>query len=117
MKFFKPPRLELYSFLFSMPVIDLAINQILYEHRLWEDYRIWFLSIPLIYIIGVMSWYSHICYDNWAEKQFPGLNQSKQRVLLKSMVLFLLMTPSILLIFFVYDKFHILGYQIQPAHL
>lgn len=117
MRLFVPPKLELYSFLFSMPLIDLAINQILYEGRLWDDYRIWLLSVPLIFMIGVLSWYSHICYDDWAERRYPGLDQSKQRIILKSLVLFLLMTPSILLIFFVYDTFHILGYQMQSSHL
>lgn len=117
MKLHKPPRLELYSFLFSMPLIDLAINQILYEGRLWEDYRIWLVSVPLIFVIGVLSWYSHICYDNWTEKKYPGLDQSRSRVIAKALVLFLIMTPSILLIFFVYDSFHILGYELQKAHL
>ncbi len=117
MKLHKPPKLELFSFLFSMPLIDLAINQILYEGRLWEDYRIWLYSVPLIFFIGILSWYSHICYDNWTEKKYPGLDQSKKRVIAKCLVLFLIMTPSILLIFFVYDSFSILGYELQPHHL
>lgn len=117
MKLHRPPKLELYSFLFSMPLIDLAINQILFEGRLWEDYRVWLVSVPLIFVIGILSWYSHICYDDWTEKKYPGLSQSKQRITLKALVLFLIMTPSILLIFFVYDRFHILGYQMQNMHL
>lgn len=117
MKMFRPPKLELYSFLFSMPLIDLAINQILYENRLWEDYRVWLVSFPFIFVIGILSWYSHVSYDNWIEKKYPGLDQSKKRVMAKCLVLFLIMTPSILLIFFVYDLFHILGYQLQTAHL
>ena len=117
MKMFRPPKLELYSFLFSMPLIDLAINQVLYENRLWDDYRVWLVSFPLIFLIGIVSWYSHICYDNWIEKKYPALDQSKKRVTAKCLVLFLIMTPSILLIFFLYDTFHILGYQLQPAHL
>lgn len=117
MKLFIPPKLELYSFLFSMPLIDLAINQILFEDRLWEDYRIWLISVPLIFLIGVLSWYSHICYANWTERKFPGLSQSKKRIIAKCLVLFLIMTPSILLIFFVYDTFSILDYQLQTPHL
>ncbi|MBL0359328.1 MAG: histidine kinase [Chitinophagaceae bacterium] len=117
MKLFRPPKLELYSFLFSMPLISIAVNQILYNNRLWHDHRIWLLSFPLIFLIGALSWYSHTCYDNWVERKFPALNQSRQRIFLKCMVLFLVMTPSILLIFFVYDRFSILGYQLQTAHL
>jgi hypothetical protein len=29
------PRLKVYSFLLSMPIIDIAINQIMYGERLW----------------------------------------------------------------------------------
>jgi len=117
MKMIKPAKLELYSFLFSMPLITLAVNQILYNGRLWHDHRIWLFSVPLIFIIGAGSWYTHICYDAWTERKFPELNQSRQRIFLKSMVLFLIMTPSILLIFFVYDRFHIFGYHLQREHL
>ncbi len=113
MKMIRPPKLELYSFLFSMPLIAVAVNQILYGNRLWHDYRVWIFSVPLIFLLGALSWYSHICYDCWAEHTFPGLHQSSRRILLKSLVLFLLMTPSILLIFLLYDRMHILGYSLK----
>jgi two-component system LytT family sensor kinase len=117
MKWFKPPRLQTYSFLFSMPVIDLALHQILFKERLWQDWRIWLFSFPLIFCIGILSWYSHISYDRVVEKRFPGLKQSAQRILRKSLVVIFIMPPSVLLIFLLYDSFHILGYQIQQWDL
>ncbi len=113
MKWMKPPRLECYSFLFSMPLISIAINLILYDDRLWKDARIWWFSIPLIFIMGAGSWYSHVLYADWVERTYPELNQSRQRILRKAMVLFVLMVPSILIILFVYDYFHILGYHMR----
>jgi two-component system LytT family sensor kinase len=111
MKLLKPSGLELYTFLFSMPLIDILINLILYDERLWKDYRVWLYSIPLIFIIGVCSWYFHVAYADWVEKKYPELHQSRQRIILKALVLFCVMTPSILVIFFLYDFFHILGYH------
>ncbi len=117
MRWMKPPRLELYSFLFSMPLIDVAVNQVLYGERLWSDYRVWLISFPLIFIIGTVSWYSHVLYADYVERKFPGLHQSRQRVLRKALVLFFVMTPSVLVIFFVYDYFSILGYQLRRLDL
>jgi sensor histidine kinase YesM len=117
MKLIKPPKLELYTFLFSMPLISIALNHILYSYRLWHDYRIWLFSFPLIFLIGVFSWYFHVCYANWTEQKFPALNQSRQRILLKSMVIFLVMTPSVLFIFFLYNWLGIFGYTLQSTHL
>ena len=102
MKLLKPSALELYSFIFSMPLIAVIINLILYEDRLWKDYRIGFFSVPLICLFGIVSWYLHQLYDHWVEKKYPALNQSKQRALLKTLVMVFIMPPSVLVIFFVY---------------
>lgn len=111
MKWFKPSRLQTMSFLFSMPVIDLGVHHILFKEQLWEDWRIWAFSYPLVFMIGTLSWYSHISYDHVVEKKYPGLRQSMKRILLKTLVVVIIMPPSILLILFVYDRFSIFGYQ------
>src|SRR5690606_22149123 len=104
MKFFKPPKLELYSFLFSMPLISVIVNLILYEDRLWTDFRIWLFSMPLIYLIGIASWYGHVLYSNWIETKYPELHQSRQRITGKALILFLVMSPSLLFILFIYHR-------------
>lgn len=117
MKLLKPPKLELYSFLFSMPLIAVVMNQILYEDRLWKEIDIWLFSIPLIFIIGIGSWYSHIWYDDFVERKYPSLNGSRQRILLKLLMLVFIMPPSIMVIFLLYNRFHILGYHFKTIHL
>ena len=113
MKLVKPSKLELYSFLFSMPLISAIVNLVLFDDRLWKDYKVWTYSVPLIYVIGIISWYLHVLYRNWIECKFPELNQSGGRILGKALVLFFVMTPSIVLILFIYDRFHILAYRFQ----
>lgn len=113
MKWVAPPKLEWYTFLFSMPVIDLAIHLILYKERIWLDINIWLISYPLLFAIGLLSWYAHVRYAMMIENKFPELNQSKKRIFWKTMIILFVMTPSILLILFIYDRFEILGYQVQ----
>lgn len=117
MKFVKPSKLELYSFLFSMPLISAIVNLILFDDRLWRDYKVWVYSITLIYGIGIISWYFHLLYADRVERKYPELNQSRQRVLGKALVLLFVMAPSILFILFIYDWFHILDYQLQDDDL
>jgi LytS/YehU family sensor histidine kinase len=117
MKLIKPNRLELYSFLFSMPLIAAVINFVLYEARFWQDYRIWVYSVPLIFVIGVFSWYGHVVYADWVENHYPELTQSRERAIRKALVLFLVMIPSVFIILFIYHQFNILGYQYKVDHL
>ncbi len=109
----KPRRLELYSFFYSMPIIDLAIQLIMFEDRVWQDWRIWFFSYPLIFLMGMGSWYMHISYTRMVEKKYPELSQSRQRITRKALVALFVMPPSVLLIYFVYSYFHVLGYRLH----
>ncbi len=113
MKLERPPALELYSFLFSMPIIDLALNQIMYGERLWNEPAIWLVSFPLIFLMGTISWYSHVLYSHNTERKYPGLDQTGKRLIRKALVVLFIMTPSVLIIFFVYDFFSILGYDLK----
>lgn len=117
MKLMKPPKLELYSFLLSIPFISVAFNLVFFEERLWKEARIWWVSVPLICFIGFFSWYTHLLYETWIEKKYPSLKQSRQRITAKILVQIFVMIPSILVIFFIYDSFHIMGYTFKAAHL
>jgi LytS/YehU family sensor histidine kinase len=47
------------------------------------------------------------------ERRYPSLAQSRMRIIQKALVLILLMTPSVLFIIFIYEHFHILGYEVE----
>jgi len=116
-KFEKSTKVEWYSFLASMPLISLGLNYILYDDRLFRDYRIWLVSFPLIFAAGMMTWYFHVLYSHYAQRKYPELSQSTKRILLKCTVNIFVMTPAILIIFFFYDRLHILGYQLTTDDL
>jgi sensor histidine kinase YesM len=78
----------------------------------WSDADIWLYSYPLIFGIGILSWYMQTVYSHGVEKKYPQLSQSRRRIFQKALVLLFLMTPSILFILFIYEEFHILGYEL-----
>lgn len=117
MKFIKPPKLELYSFLISMPLIDVAWNLLLFKERFFTEKQVWLISFPLIFVIGIASWLSHVQYSYNIERRFPGLDQTGKRITGKVLVFLFVMTPSVLLIFVLYDSFAILGYKLQLSDL
>ncbi len=117
MKIAKPTKLYVNGFLVSMPFIVLSYQYILYDERIWKDWKVWAVTLPLIYFIGFFSWRTHVQYDYFLRTKFPSLQQTGKRVLYKLLVNLIVMTPSVLLIFWVYNRFHILGYQIQENDL
>lgn len=113
----KPPRWKLYSFLLSMPLIGLAINLIFYDNEISKNPMIWWVSFPLLFVIGFTAWYIYFWHADIMEKKFPALNQSSQRIFNKLLVQALVLVPCVLLTVFVYAKFHIAGYNMQNHHL
>src|SRR5690242_1290615 len=103
-KWSKPMKVEVYGFLLSMPFIDVAFNIVLYGKEQLTDWKIWAFSYPLIFAIGVGSWYMHIQYDHFIRRIFPSLKQTSKRVFYKIFTNVLVMTPSVLFIFLVYDS-------------
>jgi len=110
----KPTRLEWISFFVLMPLLALGLNYLLYKDRLWHDGSIWLLSYPLIYIQGFGSWYLHIVSMHWYRVLFPTLKQTGIRLVLLAITHIGLTSLTFAMIFYGYDAFHFLGYQLEP---
>jgi two-component system, LytTR family, sensor kinase len=117
MKLAKPTKLYVNGFLISMPLISFSFLYILYDERIWHDWKVWAVTIPLIYVIGFFSWRTHVQYDYFLRSRFPSLQQTTKRIFYKLFVNLLVMTPSVLLIFFLFNWFHILSYTLQANDL
>ena len=109
----KPTRLQLFSFLSSMPIIDFVLNYILYDDQLFERSDIWLISFPLIFFIGIGSWRTQVTVQNYIQYKYPSLKQTRTRVALMASIIVPVMSLSVIFIFFVYDYFHILNYQLK----
>src|SRR5205085_12446273 len=114
---FKPTRLQLYSFVASMPIIDFLLNYIIYKHTLFHSLNIWLISFPLIFIIGIFSWATHVLISGKIRFHYPGIRQSGVRIVLLAFCLVPFMSACIVFIFLIYDSFNILGYQLNITDL
>ncbi|KIC96032.1 sensor histidine kinase [Flavihumibacter solisilvae] len=112
MKFYKPPKHQLYSFLMSMPIIDFVMHYIMFGDRVYYESQLWFFSFPLLFLMGMGSWYMHYQYDHLIWQKFPLLSQTFKRVMLKIPVYVIVMTPSVLIILFVYHAFGLFGFRL-----
>ena len=113
----KPTRLQVFSFIASMPVIDVVLNYILYEERLFHDGKIWLISFPLLYLVGVASWQTQVSIQNWIQYKFPGLKQTSRRILLLATLIVPVMSASVTLVMYLWDYFSILNYRIKAEDL
>ncbi|HEY0679196.1 MAG TPA: histidine kinase [Chitinophagaceae bacterium] len=107
----KPTRLQLYTFVASMPVIDVILNYIMYDERLFRDYTIWLYSFPLVFFLGLLSWRGHVLIGNLIKRRFPELRHTKTRLLLLTICILPFMSLSVTFILFLYSAFNILGYN------
>jgi hypothetical protein len=117
MKLQEIPKLKVYSFLFSIPLIDIAVNQILYEERLWWEWKIWLISFPLMLVLGFFAWYSRISASALAEKKYPELKQTWKRTRLKLFICSMSMIGTVTIVIAIYSLFHIAGYCFRLSDL
>lgn len=111
------PRIYQRGFWLSMPFISFILCYIMYGDRLWFEWRPWVYGYSLIYLIGYFSWRAHALYDVLLRQRYSGLEATSKRILYKLAANLLIMTPSVMLILYVFHRFHIAGYQIQPGDL
>lgn len=117
MKWHKPTKLQVYTFIASMPLIDFVLNYIMYDERIFSDGRIWLISFPILYVIGIGSWYTHTIISSVINRKYPGLQQTRLRIVILSLSIIPFMSACVLLIFVMYDAINILGYQLTSTDL
>ena len=114
---FKPTKLQTYTFIASMPIIDFVLNYIIYNDRIFHSINIWLISFPLIYGIGILSWATHVIIREKIRATYPELKQSAMRISLLSLCIIPFMSASVLFIFMLYDSLHLLGYKMSVDDL
>jgi len=100
----KPTKIEWWTFMVIIPIVVLISNYLLFEERLMSDYKVWIYGIPVISLIGLVSWYLHIVTMHYFRIQFPGLKQTRNRLLL------LFLTHISLIVLTMWVQFYGLGY-------
>ena len=95
MKITRPSRIYSICFWVSMPLITFSLMYILYDERIWTDWKVWVVTWPIIYFIGYISFFAHVQYDAVIRKKLPSLQQTGKRILWDLAVNLLIMTPSV----------------------
>jgi len=89
----------------------------MYDSRLFHEWKLWLYGYLLIYAIGYASWRMHYQYDYFLQTKFPGIEHTRQRALYKLLIYILIMSPSVLLIIFVFHYFQVGGYTIERGDI
>ncbi len=113
MKLRKPPSYQFVGWALSMPFIAWTLNAILFSDKLYSDWRVWAYSYPLLILLGFVSWYMHYQYDAEIRRRYPAIKETPTRLLFILLVYLFIMTPSVILIFLLYDYFNILNYTVS----
>ncbi|MGZ8557331.1 MAG: sensor histidine kinase [Chitinophagaceae bacterium] len=113
MKLAKPSKFYVWCFWIPMPLITLAWTYIFYGERMWTDWKVWAVTWPIVYLLGYLSWRSHVQYNEYINKKFPSIDQTAKRAVYKLGINLVVMTPSVLFILYLFEFFHILGYSIK----
>lgn len=115
MKWIKPSRLQVYSFWLSVPLLALALLYIIYDNALWSNWKIWPVALPIILLLGYLTWQVQVQFDHHIRARYALLQQTGQRVLFKLLTGLVIMAASVLLVLFIFDAAHILGYSGNSA--
>lgn len=117
MKLVRPAPFYTWCFLLSMPFISFALCFIMYGERLYHEAQLWVTGYLIVYTIGIFSWLAHYQYDYFLQTRFPGIDFTRKRVAYKLLINILIMSPSVLLIFYVFHWLHVGGYALRPGDL
>lgn len=106
----KPTRLQVYTSVASIPIIDVLLNYIIFEERFFREIDLWLVSFPLIFLLAGGSWRIQVLIGNWIRHRFPELRQTRKRIMLLAFCLVPFMSLSVAAIFILYDAMNIFGY-------
>ena len=99
------------TFLVLMPFINIIINYLLFEDRLFKEGSIWLFSVPLVHLIGFISWYLHVATMHYLRQKLPDLNQTGNRLLLLFITHMALMLLTMWIYVYGFSIVGFLGYE------
>jgi two-component system, LytTR family, sensor kinase len=111
MKRWKPTRIEWVTFLVLMPVVNVIINYLLFEQRLFNEINIWLFSVPLVHAIGFVSWYLQVATMHYLREKLPNLSQTGNRLLLLFISHMMLMLLTMWIYVYGFSIIDFLGYE------
>jgi two-component system, LytTR family, sensor kinase len=112
-----PTKAQWLSLLIIMPFICFLLNNLLFCCEQLGDYKVWLFSFPIIYALGVVSWYLQLNIMHWLRQTFTQVNQTMLRLLIAGLLHFVVRAAMFTAIFYSYDAVHFLGYELNEDKL
>jgi two-component system LytT family sensor kinase len=113
----RPTRFEWQSYLFLMPFFGFVLNYMLYGNGVFTRTDVWLYSYPVLLVNGFFSWYLHIAVMHWLRECFPSMKRILLRLGLLALAHLALISLTFINLFYWYDHFHFLGYEMNSADL
>jgi hypothetical protein len=113
----KPTRSQWLSLFLIMPFITFLLNNLLFGGRVFLDYRVWIFSFPIIFGLGVLSWYLQLSLMHWLRISLPDVRQTPLRLTIAGLLHFVVRAAMFIGIFYAYDATHFLEYTLQQDRL
>jgi two-component system, LytTR family, sensor kinase len=117
MKFYRPSTFRFRAYWFSMIFINFALMYIMYGERAWNEWDVWIVSWTVVTAMGTFTFLIHTQYEYYIQNKYPSLEQTGYRVFFKLVENLIIISPGVLLIFFVFHQNKILGYQVREGDL
>lgn len=108
----KPTKIEWITFFTLMPFIGFGVYYLLYGERYSEPELIT-QAVPLIFLIGFISWYLHILVMHYLRVWFPEFRQTVSRLCILTIAHLSLITSSMVVFFYGFNAMHFQGYHLN----
>jgi sensor histidine kinase YesM len=114
---FKPTKSQWLSLLVIMPFICFLLINLLFKGNQLHDVRVWLFAFPVIYVLGIVSWWLQLQVMHWMRKALPEMRQTTIRLLLTGLIHFIIRSALFIFIFYAFDAVNFLGYQLNMDNL
>lgn len=112
---FKPTRIEWITFFTLMPIIGFVVYYLLFAER-YANVGVFIKAMPVILLIGFVSWYLHIITMHLLRVKFPEFEQTIVRLILLGITHLSLISLSMVVFFYGFDAVHFMNYQLDVHH-
>jgi len=113
MTIYKPTALEWLTLMFMFPIILFTTGYQLFGSRFFTEIKVFAYASSLILLISLLMWY--ICFNIIfiISGLYPFVRHMWVRLLLLIVLDILIVTGNMALVFYGFDRFHVLGYQLN----
>lgn len=110
MKLYKPNKAEWMTFCVLVIFLVAALNYIFFGRDFLKK-EILLISYPLLIFFCLISWYLHVVAQDFVRGRFKGIQKSFKRLFVLEVVHFIMTAASFMFFFWLYDHYHLFGYQ------